>query len=80
MKPVRFIRNSRKHRIGRASARHVIEHTVAAEDTFPPSGDTRFTWIGTDERGRELEVVALDRPDCILVVHVMPTHHREKKS
>jgi len=80
VKSVRFTRNSRKHRIGRASARHVIEHTTAVEDTFPPTEDTRFTWTGADERGRELEVVALDRPDCILVIHVMPTHYREKDS
>ena len=34
-----------------------------------------FSWVGQDERGRELEIVALDKPDCFLFVHVMPTHH-----
>ena len=40
------------------------------------TGATVLTWIGDDERGRELEIVAVDRPDCLLVIHVMPTHHR----
>ena len=38
-----------------------------------------LTWIGEDERGRELEIVALGRPDCLLVIHVMPTHYRRNK-
>lgn len=38
-----------------------------------------LTWIGEDERGRELEVVAIDRPDCLLVIHVMPTALRKEK-
>ena len=79
MKPVRFTRASRKHRVGRASARHVIA-TVSAEMTKDEeTGADLLTWIGEDERGRELEIVALDRPDCILVIHVMPTHYRRNK-
>jgi hypothetical protein len=37
------------------------------------------SWVGRDERGRELEIVAVERPDCWLVLHVMPTHYREKR-
>ena len=79
MKPLRFTRASRKHRVGRASARHVIA-TVSAEVTQDEeSRADLLTWVGQDERGRELEIVALDRPDCILVIHVMPTHYRRNK-
>ena len=78
MKPLRFTRRSRHHKIGRASARYVIENTDAIEDVFEPTGDARFTWYGFDERGRELEIIALDRPDCILVIHVMPNYRRRK--
>jgi hypothetical protein len=38
-----------------------------------------MSWIGNDERGRELEVVAIERPDCILVIHVMPTIYRKER-
>jgi hypothetical protein len=47
--------------------------TPATITTDPQTGDTTLSWIGVDERGRELEIVALDRPDCFLVIHVMPT-------
>ena len=35
--------------------------------------DARLVWIGADDRGIELEIVALDLPDAIVVIHVMPT-------
>ena len=35
--------------------------------------DPRLVWIGPDDRGVELEIVALDLPDEIVVIHVMPT-------
>ncbi|MHB1930206.1 MAG: hypothetical protein ACYCUG_12440 [Acidimicrobiales bacterium] len=36
-------------------------------------------WVGDDERGRELEIIAIERPDCRLVIHVMPTHYRRTR-
>jgi len=79
VKPIRFTRRSRRYRIGKASARHVIATIPAAVSTDPSTGVETLTWIGDDERGRELEIVALDRPDCLLVIHVMPTHYRRTK-
>jgi hypothetical protein len=35
--------------------------------------DARLVWIGPDDRGIELEIVALDLSDAIVVIHVMPT-------
>jgi hypothetical protein len=40
----------------------------------------RRTWIGRDDRGVELEIVGLVKPDCLLIIHVMPTHYRKKRS
>ena len=50
----------------------VVPITVEATDEF----DRRLVWVGVDERGRELEIVALDLPDEVLVIHVMPTRYR----
>jgi hypothetical protein len=77
VKPIRFTRGSRKHRIGRKSAYHVIAMTAATITTDEQTAETTLSWIGPDERGRELEIVALERPDCFLVIHVMPTHLRK---
>jgi hypothetical protein len=39
-------------------------------------GDDVWRWVGPDDRGVELEVVALASPDVLLVIHVMPTQFR----
>ena len=59
-----------------AHAMHVIG---SVEPTPVPASDTadaRLVWIGSDDRGVELEIVALDRDDAIVVIHVMPTSLR----
>lgn len=38
--------------------------TAATITTDEETGDTTLSWIGSDERGRGLEIIALDRPDC----------------
>ena len=75
-RPVRFTRGSRKHRIGRASARHVIETVTPTIETDDVTQAVIVRWVGNDERCRELEIIAIERPDWRLVVHVMPTHYR----
>jgi hypothetical protein len=44
---------------------HRVPATVVA--------DSRLVWIGHDDRGVELEIVALDLQDAVVVIHVMPT-------
>lgn len=33
-------------------------------------------WVGKDTRGELLEVVAIEKPDCLLVIHAMPVKYR----
>ncbi|HUZ08678.1 MAG TPA: hypothetical protein VMU76_00710 [Acidimicrobiales bacterium] len=75
-KPIRFTRGSRKHRIGRASAWHVIDTVTPDVDVDHVTGAVITRWVGDDERGRELEIIAIERPACQLVIHVMPTQYR----
>ncbi len=42
------------------------------------TADARLVWIGEDDRGIELEIVALDLDYAIVVVHVMPTALRRR--
>jgi hypothetical protein len=37
------------------------------------SGNEALTWVGPDDRGVELEIVAVVLPERYLVIHVMPT-------
>ena len=45
-------------------------------------GDVAWQWIGPDERGRELEIIAVetqgeqDAAPILLVIHVMPKYRR----
>jgi hypothetical protein len=76
---IRFTQSARRHRIGRASARHVLATTDPTPVTTS-SGADAWLYVGPDERGRELEIVALEVADAVqpylLVIHVMPTQFR----
>lgn len=79
---IRFTRAARKHRIGRASVRHVMS-TVIPAGTVTTQGNQAWSYLGPDERGRELEVIAVEigpqqgqRP-YLLVIHAMPTSLRK---
>ncbi|MHB8451763.1 MAG: hypothetical protein ACYDAQ_15155 [Mycobacteriales bacterium] len=67
-----WTQSSRRHRIGRAHARHVI-NTVEAIAITTADGSKGLLWVGPDDRGLELEVVAVVLPGLYLVIHVMPT-------
>ena len=74
---IRWYRSARRHRIGKAHAIHVIETTEPAAIAATETYDARLVWIGADDRGVELEVVALDLPEAVVVIHVMPTSFRK---
>ncbi len=55
---------------------HVITTTTPEQIPASDIADARLVWIGADDRGIELEVVALDLGDVVVVIHVMPTSLR----
>ena len=78
---IRFTQSARRHRIGRASARPVMASTGPTPVTTS-GGAAAWLYVGPDERGRELEVIALQVQPAgaaqpyLLVIHVMPTQLR----
>lgn len=77
---IRFTQATRRHRIGKTSARHVIAH-VTPSRTTTVGGASAWLWIGDDERGRELEIIGNTiepsaGPAFLHVIHVMPTQLR----
>ena len=40
--------------------------------------DQRFHWVGFDDQGLELEIIAVATPKYLLVIHVMPYRFRRK--
>ena len=42
-------------------------------------GKIQRVWVARDDRGLELEIVAVELEDYLLVTHVMPTEFRRGK-
>lgn len=66
----------RKHRIGAARIAHVVSHHTPTVG-IRASGEAEFSWVGTDDRGLELEVIGvlveMDDEPTMLIIHAMPT-------
>ena len=76
---VRFARSARKHRVGRAHVVQVIDTTVPKDVPAVGEFDPRKVWVGVEDRGLELEIVAVVLPGELLIIHVMPTALRRKR-
>jgi hypothetical protein len=50
-------------------------------ERVPADGDLddRLLWVGPDDRGIVLEVMAVDLPDYLLVIHAMPVALRRNR-
>lgn len=73
---VKVTSSARKHGISRTRILQVLaSQTFTA--TVPVTGsDPKVVYIGTDERGAEIEVIAVVLPRMLLIIHAMPTHYR----
>ena len=72
MREIRFTVSSRKHRIGRAHVRFVLTTTTPIE-VRTNRGDVGWLYVGPDDRGVVVEVIAvLIDDDVLLVIHAMP--------
>lgn len=78
MQEVRFAQSARKHKIGKARALAALENSGDPVVVLAPSDDLddRLVFIGKDDRGIELEIIAVQLSDFLFVIHVMPTEFR----
>jgi hypothetical protein len=77
-KEVRFAKSARKHRIGKAHALFVLENHEPVTFLSSYGEDQKLLWIAQDDRGLELEIVAVKLAENILVIHVMPRNFRRR--
>jgi hypothetical protein len=71
---VRFALSARRHRLGRGRVVAVMDTTTPVPHGAPD--ERRWMWIGRDTTGLEIEVLAVELPDCLLVIHAMPARFR----
>jgi hypothetical protein len=55
---------------------YVITTTEPERIQASEVADARLFWTGPDDRGIDLEIVALDLPEAVVIIHVMPTELR----
>jgi hypothetical protein len=56
----------------------VLEHYLPIPVLDGERSDQSFRWIGKDDRGIEIELIAVATPQYLLVIHVMPYRYRRK--
>ena len=79
MDQIKFTTSSRKHRIGRARVRFVIA-TAKPVEVRTNTGELAWCYVGPDDRGVVLEVIAARARDgALIVIHAMPYAFRRKK-
>jgi hypothetical protein len=76
---IKFTQSARKHRISKARAMYVIENFPFILINGEEDGKIQRVWVAIDDRGLELEIVAVVLEDYLLVTHVMPTDLRRGK-
>ena len=76
---IRFAQSARKHRIGKARVNFVMENNSYTLISSQDSEKIQWVWIAKDDRGLELEIVAVVLEQYLLITHVMPTSLRRRK-
>jgi hypothetical protein len=75
---IRFTQSARKHRIGKSRALYVIENSSPEFISGESLTRDKLIWVSEDDRGLELEIVAVAENDYLVVIHVMPTIFRKE--
>jgi hypothetical protein len=79
---IRWARSATKHRVARARSAFVIEHCGLVFRVPPPAGelDERLLFLGDDEEGAALEVMAVElQGRGLYVIHAMNLRQRYRQ-
>ena len=76
---IRYAQSARKHRIGKARVNFVMDNNSYTVISSQEGEKVQWVWIAKDDRGLELEIVAVVLEQCLLITHVMPTSLRRRK-
>jgi hypothetical protein len=73
---IHFSKSARKHKIGKERAKFVMK-TSQARITWIGERE-EWQWVGKDNRGLDLEIIAIREGSNLIVIHVMPRGFRRK--
>ena len=67
---------ARKHALTRTRIEQALSKQHISDTYETPSTDPKIRFIGVDDRGEELEIVAVVLPGRLLIIRAMPTRFR----
>jgi hypothetical protein len=73
---IRTASSARKHGLSRSRIEQAMNNQIVSETLNSTTFDPKIRFIGVDDRGEELEVVAVVLPRLFLIIHAMPTRYR----
>jgi len=79
---IRWARSATKHRVTKAQSGFVIEHCGLVFRLPPPSGqqDERLIFLGDDQDGLAIEVMAVELEDGdVFVIHAMSLRRKYRE-
>ncbi|MFZ2963303.1 MAG: hypothetical protein WA006_01305 [Rhodoglobus sp.] len=78
MREVKIIRSARKHRVTVEQILEALNNAGEPVKSEPGqhAGEIAYSFIGTDRQGEEIEIVAIEQPRWLLIIHAMPTRWR----
>jgi hypothetical protein len=75
---VRIVSGARKHGVSRRRIEQALMSQTEADVIGTETTDPKIRFVGRDERGEEIEIVAVVLPGLLLIIHAMPTRYRRK--
>lgn len=77
-KPFKFTSGARKHGMNAARTLAILEAQGDPMVVTSEDGErVEYWWFGVDgDTGIEWEILAVERPDVMLIIHAMPTRYR----
>jgi len=75
---IRITSGARKHGLTRTRIEQALSNQRLSDTIETIGTDPKIYFAGSDDRGVELEIVAVVLPRMLLIIHAMPTRYRKK--
>lgn len=75
---IRIVSGARKHGVSRRRIEQALLAQTETDVIGTETTDPKIRFVGRDERGEEIEIVAVVLPGLLLIIHAMPTRYRRK--
>ncbi len=75
---VKITSGARKHEISRKRIEQALINQSFSATLSIAGSDPKVVYLGNDDKGMEIEIIAVVLPGLLLVIHAMPTHYRRR--